>query len=290
MNKSGSTRSILLLAGTAFSLLLFAITGRAQQRPLVTEDIEIVAPGSVRFEVGLDFQQNRNFPLSGLNGDLTRLGVVSMTMGVGSNVEIESGGVLHNYLSINSQYRPSAIPLRLTSGTNSTHDTGDFYMATKIRLLAETRRRPAVGFRFGAEMANSNQVRGIGVNQNNIFSTLIVGKSIGRTRIYGNLGLGILTSPMELFSQNDVLLYGLAATYRWSDRLTLAGEVQGRQSTRRITPRGTESDGMARLGARIRAAGLTWDVAGMRGIYKNSARSGITIGVTYDAMLLKPAK
>ncbi|MEY3284625.1 MAG: hypothetical protein RIR86_2638 [Acidobacteriota bacterium] len=262
----------------------------AQQRPLITEDIEIVSPGSIRFELGLDFQQDVNFPLSGLNGDLSRLGVVSLTMGLAPNVEVEYGGVIQNFLSINRQYRPSAIPLRLTPATNSTRGVGDFYMATKIKMRAETKRMPAIGSRFGVEMPNSDQSRGIGVNQINLFSTIIAGKTFGRLRVYGNVGLGIYTAPLEPFTQNDMFLYGLAATYRWSDRLTLAGELQGRANTRRNIPRGTESDGAARIGARIRAAGLTWDVAGMRGLNRDSARTGITVGISYETFLLHPAK
>ncbi len=276
------------------TVLIFAVmvsagmTARAQQRPLITEDIEIVKPGSVRFEFGFDFQQDRNFPLSGLNGDLTRFGVVALTFGLAPNVEFETGGVIQNYLSVNRQYQPSAVPLRLSSSTNSTHDTGDFYLATKIKLRAETKRAPAVGFRFGAELPNSNQSRGIGINQTNFFATALAGKHFGRLHVFGNLGLGIMTAPVDAFTQNDVLLYGLAATYRFNDRLTLVGEVNGRQSTRSRAPRGTESDGLARIGARIRAAGLTWDVSGVKGLYRDSARSGITFGVSYEASLFQP--
>ncbi|MBK9706910.1 MAG: hypothetical protein IPO77_07900 [Acidobacteria bacterium] len=271
-------------------LFLASLSAAAQQRPLVTEDVEIVKPGSVRFEFGFDFQQDRNFPLSGLNGDLTRLGVVALTFGLAPNVEFEAGGVLQNYLSVNRQYQPSAIPIRLSQGTNSTHDTGDFYLATKIKLRAETKRAPAIGFRVGAEMPNSNQTRGIGVNQTNFFATVLAGKHTGKFHVFGNLGLGILTAPVDLFTQNDVLLYGLAVSYQYNPRLALLGEVNGRYSTRSNAPRGTESDGAARFGARFRAAGLMWDIAGIRGLHANSARSGISFGVSYEASLFQPVK
>jgi hypothetical protein len=292
-HRRSNSHLIARLTYPLFLVVLIAIGERiavAQQRPLITEDIEIVSPGSVRFELGLDFQQDRNFPLSGLNGDLSRLGVVSLTMGLAPNVEVEYGGVIQNFLSINRQYRPAAIPLRLTPSTNSTRGFGDFYMATKIKMRSETKKMPAIGSRFGVEMPNSDQSRGIGLNQINLFSTIIAGKTFGRLRLYGNVGLGIYTAPLELFTQNDMILYGVAATYRWSDRLTLAGEVQGRANTRRSIPRGTESEGAARIGARIRAAGLTWDVAGIRGLNRDDARTGISIGLTYEAFLLHPAR
>ncbi|MCG3162938.1 MAG: hypothetical protein JMDDDDMK_04307 [Acidobacteria bacterium] len=284
------------MAYLAAFLMIVSLPALAQQRPLITEDVEIVKPGSARFEVGFDFLQNKNYPLSGLNGDPTRLGVVSLTFGLAPNVEVETGGVIQNFLSINRQYRPSAVPLQLSQATNSTHDSGDFYLATKIKLRNETRRAPAVGFRFGAELPNSNQSRGIGLNQTNFFAAALMAKSFGRVRVTGNLGLGILSSPIDSagnvspFTQNDVLLYGLAASYRYNERLTLVGEVNGRHSTRKNAPLGTESDGAARIGARIRAAGLMWDVAGIRGLYRNSERSGVTFGVSYEASLFQPAK
>ncbi|MFN0112957.1 MAG: hypothetical protein ACKVZH_29200 [Blastocatellia bacterium] len=286
-NSSGFVGKFL----TVLAMTLIALPALAQQRPLVTEDVEIVKPGSVRFEFGFDFLQDKNFTLSGLNGDMTRFGVVSATFGLAPNVEFESGGTLQNFLSVNRQFRPSAVPLNLSQGTNSTHDAGDFYLATKIKLRPETKRMPGVGFRFGAELPNSNQSRGIGVNQINFFATTLVGKSFGkRIRVVGNLGLGILTAPIDRFTQNDVLLYGLGMSYLYNDRVTLVGEVNGRYNTRGQAPLGTESDGAARLGARIRAAGLVWDIAGIKGIHKNSAKSGITFGVSYEANLFQPVK
>lgn len=271
-------------------MTLLVLPARAQQRPLVTEDVEIVKPGSIRFEFGFDFLQDKDFPLSGLNGDLTRVGVIAVTFGLAPNVEFETGGVLQDYLSINRQYQPSAVPLRLSQATNSTHDTGDFYLATKFKLRSETRRAPALGFRFGAELPSSNQTRGIGINQTNFFATALAGKHFGRLQVFGNLGIAILTAPVDLFNQNDVLLYGLAAEYRLNDRVTFVGEVNGRHNTRRRAPLGTESDGAARLGARIRAAGLMWDVSGVRGLYRNSAKSGVSFGVSYEASLFQPIK
>src|SRR5262245_54191407 len=204
----------------------------AQQRPLVTEDVEVVKPGSVRFELGFDFLQDKDFPLSGLNGDLTRVGVLGLRFGLASNVEVEAGGVLQNYLSINRQYQASSVPLQIAATANSTNDIGDFHLATKIKLHGEGRRAPGFGFRFGVELPNTNQAKGIGVNQTNFFADTIAGKHFGRLHIFSNLGIGILPAPVSTFSQNDVLLYGLAATYRFNDRFTLVSEANGRHSTR----------------------------------------------------------
>ena len=114
-------------------MLALATTVHAQQRPLITEDVDIIPPGSMRFEVGMDFLQNAKFPVSGLRGDLTRAGVIGINIGLSPNVEVQIEGVAQNFLSINSQ-GPSAIPLEVAPGANSTNDFGDFTLSTKIKL------------------------------------------------------------------------------------------------------------------------------------------------------------
>jgi hypothetical protein len=100
-----------------------------------------------------------------------------------------------------------------------------------------------------------------------------------------------MTAPLAQFTQNDVLLYGLAGIYRVSDRLNLVSEVNGRISTRSNTPLGTESIGQFRVGAQIRASGLRFDTAAIFGLTKFSPRSGFTFGVTYvSPVILEPAK
>src|SRR5215204_3878069 len=135
----------------AVALLFFfalAQATRAQQRPLITEDVDIIPPGSLRLETGIDFLQGAKFPASGLTGDLTRVGVVGVTIGFAPNVEFQIEGVTQNFLSINTR-GASAIPLSLVPGANSTNDTGDFILWTKIKLRAESKHGPSLGFRVG---------------------------------------------------------------------------------------------------------------------------------------------
>jgi hypothetical protein len=271
-----------------FSLILLtccAIPGAAQQRPLITEDVDIIPPGSIRIEAGIDFMQGAKYTVSGLRGDLTRVGVIGINFGIGPNVEFQIDGVAQNYLSINSR-GVSAVPLDIAAGANSTNDTGDFTLSAKFKLRNETRRGPSLGFRFGVQLPNSNQGRGIGVNQTNAFGSILVGKKFGpdgRFNTFGNLGLAILTAPTQLFSQNDVITYGLAGIYRVNKQFSIAGEVNGRANTRPGNgPLGTESYGEARLGMQIRASGLRFDFAGIKGLTSFSPNSGFTIGVTYD--------
>ena len=267
------------------SLLICGFTASAQQRPLITEDVDIIAPGTIRIEAGLDFMQGAKYTVSGLKGDLTRVGVIGVNIGMGPNVEFQIEGVAQNYLSINSR-GASAIPLDLLPGANSTNDTGDFTLSAKFKLRNETRRGPSLGFRFGVQLPNSNEARGIGINQTNAFGSILVGKKFGndgRFNTFGNLGIAILTAPTQLFTQNDVLTYGVAGIFRINKRFSIAGEVNGRANTRPGDgPLGTESQAEARLGMQIRASGLRFDFAGIKGLTSFSPNSGFTVGVTYD--------
>jgi hypothetical protein len=270
---------ILLLLLT----LTFAV--RAQQRPLITEDVDIIPPGTIRIEAGIDFMQGAKYPVSGITGDLTRVGVIGISFGMGPNVEFQIEGVAQNYVSINSR-AVSAIPLELLPGANSTNDTGDFTLAAKFKLRNETRRGPSLGFRFGVQLPNSNEARGIGLNQTNAFGSILFGKKFGadgRFNTFGNLGIAILTAPTEAFTQNDVFTYGLAGILRINRQFSVAGEVNGRANTRPGNgPLGTESQAEARLGMQIRASGLRFDFAGIKGLTSFSPNSGFTVGVTYD--------
>src|ERR1044071_1756655 len=99
-------RWVLMLAFLAVSFT----AAKAQQRPLLTEDVDIIPPGSIRIETGLDFLQGARFPVSGLTGDLTRVGVIGINIGFAPNIEFQIEGVAQNFLSINTR-TTSLIPL-----------------------------------------------------------------------------------------------------------------------------------------------------------------------------------
>jgi hypothetical protein len=287
MKRLGICLSIIVCS----NLFLFA-----QQRPLLTDDVDIVPAGTVNISAGVDFLQKAKFPLSGIEGDQTRVGDIRIRQGFAPNVEIQIEGTIQNFVAINSQ-TPSAIPLSVTG--NSTNDFDDFIVSAKIKLLSETKNRPAIGMKFGYQMPNTDQAKGIGTNQINIFSKILVQKKFGKRQgklplanIYGNIGLGIMTAPIERFTQNDVLLYGLAGIFRLTNHINLVSEVNGRANTRSgAAPLGTESVSQFRVGAQIKASGVQFDTAAIFGLTKNSPRTGITFGVTYQSPnIFKPAQ
>jgi hypothetical protein len=274
-------RAVLLFIAAAL-----CTAAEAQDRPLKTVEAETVPAGTLRAEVGFDFLQDVGFPLSGLRGDETSVGVVDLRMGVGRIAEIEVQGSIQNFLDVKSQ-GTSFVPNLSLTGVNSTHDTGDFTLATKVRLLKNDGLRPALAFKFGFVMPNSNQARGIGTNTTNVFAMIALQEQIRKLSVFGNLGIEILQAPNALFTQNDVLIYGGAFKYPIHRRINVVGEVNGLYSARSVNDAlvGTQSTGQARLGLQIMAGGFTWDLAGIRGLNKYDARTGFTFGLSKDFRL-----
>lgn len=279
-----------------FVTAMMFVEANAQQRPLLTDDVDITPPGAFEIGAGADFFQNAKFTLSGIRGDQTRVGDIRVRTGFASNVEIQMEGALQTYVAINSR-GPSAIPLNING--NSTNDFDDFVMSTKIKIRNETKTLPALGFKFGYQMPNTDQALGIGNNQINVFGKILIQKKFGtfvnkvpRFNVFANLGIQIMTAPLASFSQNDLLLYGLAGIYRVNDHINVVGEVNGRQNTRKNgAPLGTESVGQARFGAQIKASGLRFDTAAVFGLTPFSPKTGVIFGVTYlSPVILTPAK
>lgn len=275
------------------ALFLAALTtmAMAQQRPLLTEDVDIIKPGIIRIESGFEFNQDQFFPLSGLRGDLTKIADTRLSFGLSPNVEFQIEWTLQHLLSINRR-EPSAVPLRLGANPADANDVGDVKLWMKMKLRNETERMPALGFRFGVELPNANQELGIGTNTTNFYGMVTAGKKFAddRLNLFGNLGVGILQAPNDLYTQNDVLLYGLAGIYTLSDSLNLVGEVNGFHSTRRRAPLGTEDFSEARLGAQVRALGVKWYAAGIFGLTKRAPKTGLAFGLTYDWDAFTPVK
>ena len=286
------TRLFLIL----LTILFASVFIHAQQRPLLTEDVDITPEGTIEVAAGVDFLQNVKFPLSGLKGDLTRVGDIRIRTGFAGNVELQIEGTIQNFLAINSQTTP---PIPLNIEGNSTNDFDDIIVSAKVKLRNETSNLPAIGLKFGFQMPNTDQARGIGTNQINIFSKILLQKRFGRVtgktprvNVFGNLGLAIMTAPLERFTQNDLLLYGLAGIFKVNDRINIVTEINGRVNTRSGgAPLGTESVGQFRIGTQIRASSLRFDTAAIFGLTRFSPRTGVTFGVTYQSpSIFTPAK
>src|SRR5258705_13648049 len=87
---------------------LAASTALAQQRPLVTQDPETIGAGRVLLEGGVEYARDAVYPVSGLRGNLLRLPLVDISIGVSSIAEIQIDRASFSRLEITSR-RPGPL-------------------------------------------------------------------------------------------------------------------------------------------------------------------------------------
>jgi hypothetical protein len=262
---------VSLSAGAAF----------AQQRPLVTEDPETVGAGRVLVEGGIEYARDAIYPVSGLKGQLLRLPLVGLSVGVSSIAEIQIDQASFSRLTVTSR-RPAPLSNLLTSTGSSTVDADDLLIGAKIRLMAEGTSSPALGFRFATKLPNAGNESGLGLDTTDFFASILGGKTTESVRIVGNVGLGILGDPTNGNRQNDVLTYGLSFARAITNGAEVVGEINGRANTRSAGALpGTESRSVVRMGLRYTRGGWRGDAGLLIGATNNDPSIGFTTGVTY---------
>jgi len=249
-----------------------------QQRPLKTDDAELVSIGRVRMECGIEFLQGQRYPLSGLEGDLTRLGVSSIHVGMGEYAEFQISGIVQDFLSISNRTEKPVIPSDVTG--SSTNDFGNLVLASKLKLAPEIGSRPAMAFKFAVELPNAKPDSGLGASETEFYAGLLFSKHLGSAELHGNLGFAILGSAVMAGRQADPLTYGVAAVIPLHRRVNLVGEITGRQGPGGRV--GNENQSQLRAGMQIHNGGVRWDLAGIVGLKPFDPDSGLAIGITYE--------
>ena len=265
-------------------LALFALTPHAlaQQRPLVTEDPEPIGAGRVLLEGGIDFARDQQYPVSGLRGNLLRVPTIGISVGISSIAELQIDGGVYDRLNIASRDPKAPLASELTAAGATTHDVSDLVVATKIRLLAETASRPALGIRFATKLPNASNEAGLGLDTTDFYASLLGAKTVQSIRVVGNVGVGFLSDPTVGHRQNDVIAYGLSFARAVTQEAELVGELNGRASTRGGDPfPGTENRGLLKLGGRYTRGPVRLDAGVFLGLTSIDPTIGFTAGFTY---------
>ena len=265
-----------------FVVVAMLAAGRAdaQQRPLVTEDPETIGSGLVLLEGGVDVQRDLFYPVSGLTGNLVRLPTFGVSLGVSSIAEIQIDGAFGRLTVTDRDAGPLASLLNFTG--DRTSDVEGLVIGTKIRLMSEALGRPAVGVRLATKLPTASNEAGIGLDTTDFFASLLVGKTVQSIRAVGNVGLGILTDPVEGHRQNDVLTYGLSLARAVAEGVEVVGEVNGYANMRDANiPPGTESRGAMRLGGRFTRGTVRVDGGLILGLTARDPSIGFTAGLTW---------
>jgi hypothetical protein len=269
-------RAALVLAALAVA----APAAFAQQRPLQTEDPEVIGAGRILLEAGIDYKRDVFFPVSGLRGNLFTVPPMGISVGVSSIAEIQIDGGLYQKLYIKKQTDAPFSPLlKLDSG--ATADVEDFNLGAKIRFLSETAGRPAMAVRFSTRLPNASNESGLGKDMQDFTVQVIAGKTVQSIRVVLNVGMLILGNPTKPAAQDDLLAYSLSVARAISPGGEVVGEFVGRANFANIVAPGAEDRGLLRFGMRYTTAGVRFDGGILLGLTPRDPQVGFTAGFTW---------
>jgi hypothetical protein len=269
------------LVVTCAALMLLPLSAYAQQRPLVTEDPETIGAGRVLVEGGFDYGRDVAYPASGLEGNLLRVPLFGVSIGVSSIAEVQIDGGLFNRLSI-TERNVAPLSAMVTATGDSTSSVEDLSIGMKVRLVSEGMTRPAIGVRFATKLPNASNESGIGLDTTDFFASVVGAKTVQSVRVVVNAGVGILGDPTRGDRQNDVLTYGFSLARALTQAAEVVAEINGRLDTREgEPPPGTESRGIVRVGTRYTISSWRADAAVLVGVTSRDPSIGFTAGFTY---------
>lgn len=213
-------KRLLLFWSYLLPILLYS-----QQHPLALEHASLLESGYAQFDFGFAYYRNQPYPLSGLQGHLLKVGSLRYAAALSSYIELQVDGTLLNLLDI--QHRRPAFNSNVVTRSNPTGDIGDFTVWTKFGVLSEYRQGVGVAVRFGIQLPNASNESGLGVDEMNFYSLLLIQKHLGG-KLTANIGLGILSDPAVLGQQHDVLLYGFEYMVPVGSTTSLRAQTSGR--------------------------------------------------------------
>lgn len=245
---------------------------RAADVPYVPDE-----PGSLLAGVGAGREAGAEFPLSGLSGDVARLGALTVAYSFAPGAVLWVEGDAIRVLEVESR-GPAHVPLDPDVDDGTTTDAGDVRVGTSMRLLGDARGLSG-GLRLEVTLPSSDERKGIGTNTTDVAGAVFGSWARGPVRLSGDVGVAVLEAPTEAFVQNDVVVYAAEALYRVRGApVELSLSARGRAATRDFVPPGTEDRGRARLRGEIGIAGWRVDAGVTAGYAGTSPDWGLEAG------------
>src|SRR5262249_50039884 len=198
------------------------------------------------------YARDARFTLSGLEGQLWRVALISLDAGLSDVADLELSGGFRDHLAITSRM-PAALSnvLRL-SDPDSTGAFDDILIGTKVSVLREQAGVPGIAVRVLTRLPNAKHPSGLGQDTTDFFASAIVAHTLASALVVGSAGVGVLGDPLQGNRRVPSFLYGLAVTRSLAPGVDAVAGFDGR--TGRAEP-GLESRAIARVGvARTRGA------------------------------------
>ena len=277
-------RSFSSVAESCFITLLIVAAPSilfSQQYPVSTESAGILPAGTAHAELGIGEYFDQTFPLSGLDGNLTKLGIMRFGFSYDGNVELQFDGTLLDILRVKG--REPAFNNSLTTSKSVTSDIGDFTLWTKFRLVSEYHSFSSVSIRFGVQLPNASNESGLGIDEFNFYSSFLFEKHLAGVRWVLNAGLGILGDPVTLSEQHDTFIYAAGSYIPIGDRSTLVMETAGRTGHHGL---GVYRLTNAKAGGQTVFGGIAIKLLGVMSFASSDNAQGAELSVGYDFTII----
>ena len=269
----------------ALIAMLAAAPAAAQQRPLVTEDPEVIGAGLILIEGGFDYSRDVAVSRVGPAGqpaapaDARRELRHQLDRGAADRRR-HSTTVWRSPIPASA---PRRSPISSTSPATPPSDVDDIVVATKIRTRRRNGGPPGVRRCASPPSCPTPATRAASASTRpTSMCRSLVGKTVRSIRIVGNVGLGILGDP----TAGTIRTTSSTTVSRWRGRskegVELVGEVNGRASTtqRHAAGRAPKAGPSIRLGGRFTRGTVRIDGGILLGITSRDPSFGFTAGAT----------
>ena len=254
-----------------------SVPAAGQPRPLATESEDGVGSGNVAVTTGVDFARDARYTLSSLDGDLWRLALIRIDVGLSAIADVEISGGLRDYLTIRSRQPAVLSNVLALTDPSATSAFDDIIIGTRIRVLAERPGRLGLGLRAATRLPNAKHPSGLGQDTTDFYSSLILSGAVSATRITGAVGLGILGDPLRGNRHVHSALYGATLSHDVSSHAAVVAGIDGRTGP---PEPGLESRAIARAGIAWTRSPLRVDADGTLGLTTRDGGVGFALNAT----------
>jgi len=254
----------------ALTCLPFLLSGRIEAesfRPLRTQGTQTLKALAIEVDLAVEYRDEVTFPFVRPSEQPKRTEMqgprMGLNLGLADNAELQFD---YTYLFIDEE----------APGVGDQAGSGDARFFTKWRVLDQTKWLPDLAIHMGAKLPNADDIKRLGTDQADVFFSFLIGRNYQKLETAINVGLGIIGSHRRLI-QDDVLLYGVAAIYKPTDKLHLAAELNG------VTESHNDlNEQSAFLGAiRYQMGPVRFYLGGSAGLVARSEEYGVLGGFTW---------
>ena len=170
----------------------------------------------------MSFDKDQKNFANGLEGDITHIATVGVSIGAGATAEVQIDGGVYQNIDVNRRFGAPLENTTLLLPGDSASGLEDLVVATKIRMASESASRPAIGIRFGTKLPVADSEKGVGLGTTDFFASFLIAKTVRSVRTVGNVGLMLLGDPSESKESSPALSFGaldsraLTNEFEWS--------------------------------------------------------------------------